>query len=523
LSNLKSTGDDLYLYNNQLVNVDALSKLETIGDDLRLDGNQLENINGLSSLKSVGRHFYLQANQLTNLDGLNSLASVGSNFNIERNELTNLDGLMNLTSLGGYLALRDNPGLIDISGVSNIVGGDGKILYINQNQYEVKANESLKFCNTAWDMHDPSGNILDEMSLVCDTAAGLTDIQKLRAVVDEKCSVSFSQFANNFDEDIGVYSGSLDCSYQQLNNDELSKFTLLNQITGSFSINDNNLTTLDGLSNLTSIGGYFYLQNNKIGDISGLSGLVSIDGNFDISNNSILDVDMLSGLTTISGELKIYLNSELSDIYGLSNIVGIDGKKIYIDSTEYDTKAALDAALCSAQWDIYNTTNNIDDDMSKLCEGYTYEPGKTDRLRDLLGKRCDIDSATFYGNFADDSGIYNGSIKCQELRDEEMQGFEGLLEVHGNFMIEESHITTVDELMRLKYVTGTFSIKNNIKLIDIGGLSNILGVDRQRLIVDDSSQYDVKADAEKDFCATSWDIYVDSDNIVDDMGIVCNE
>jgi hypothetical protein len=545
LSNLKSIGHDFHLYNNQLTNVDGLSSLATVGSNFRLDGNQLVNVNGLSSLRSVGYHFYLnnnqltnvnglssltnveqylylQTNQLTNLDGLSSLIKVGSSFNVESNQLTNLDGLTNLTSLGGYLALRGNPTLTDISGVSNIVGGNGQILYINQNQYEVKANENLKFCSTAWNLHDSSGDITDDMSLVCDASAGLTDVQKLRAMMEEKCSVSFSQFANNFDEDAGVYSGSVDCSHKQLNNDELIKFTPINQITGSLSINDNNLTKLDGLSNLTSIGGYFYLQNNKIEDISGLSGLVSVDGNFDISNNNMLDVDMLSNLTTISGELKIYLNSNLSDIYGLSNITGFDGKKIYIDTTDYTTKATLDAALCSAQWDIYNTTENIEDDMSKLCEGYIYESTDIDRLRDMLGKRCNIDSTTFYSNFADDSGIYNGNIKCQELTDEEMIGFKGLLEVHGNFAIEQSSVTTLDELIRLKNVTGTLSIWHNENLNDINGLANVLGVDNQKLIIDDTDQYDVKADSTKDFCATGWDIYDDTSNIENDMAKVCD-
>jgi len=315
----------------------------------------------------------------------------------------------------------------------------------------------------------------------------------------------------------------LDCSHKQLNNDELIKFTLLNQITGSLSINDNNLTKLDGLSNLTSIGGYFYLQNNKIEDISGLNGLISVDGNFDMSNNSMADVNMLSNLITISGELKIYFNSNLSDIYGLSNIVGLDGKKIYIDNTEYGVKADNSGSLCASRWDIYETIGNVSDDMSRLCNGYDYVPTNTDKLRDLLGKRCDIDSSVFYNSFAEDSGIYNGDIKCQSVTDEEMIDFAGLIEVHGSFAIEDSNITTVDELIRLKKVTGTLSIWNNPSLRDVDGISNILGVDNQKLIIDDTDQYDVKADNTKDFCMTNWDLYNGLTNIANDMGKICNQ
>jgi hypothetical protein len=161
LSNLKSVGYDFHLYNNQLINVDGLIKLSSVGSSFRLDNNQLTNVNGLNnltrvgyhlylnnnkltnvngliSLSSVGQYFYLQTNQLTNLDGLSSLTTVGSHFYLYTNQLTdidglsslvkvggnlhfggnqlnNLDSLVNLTNLGGYLAIKNNPDLIDIS------------------------------------------------------------------------------------------------------------------------------------------------------------------------------------------------------------------------------------------------------------------------------------------------------------------------------------------------------------------------------------------------------------------------
>ena len=49
----------------------------------------------------------------------------------------------------------------------------------------------------------------------------------------------------------------------------------------------------------------------------------------------------------------------------------------------------------------------------------------------------------------------------------------------------------------------------------------MLGVDGQKLIIDDTNQYDVKADETLDFCLTGWDIYGGSTNITDDMGRVC--
>jgi len=160
--------------------------------------------------------------------------------------------------------------------------------------------------------------------------------------------------------------------------------------------------------------------------------------------------------------------------------------------------------------------------MRKLCDGYSYVPSEADKLRDILGKRCDIDSLTFYNNFVEASGVYNGDISCGAVEDAEMIGFSGLLEVNGNFAIEDSNITSLDELIRLKSVTGTLSIQNNTELIDIGGLSNVLGVANKKLTIDDTDQYDVKADNTKDFCATNWDIYAGVNNISNDMTKVCS-
>ena len=159
--------------------------------------------------------------------------------------------------------------------------------------------------------------------------------------------------------------------------------------------------------------------------------------------------------------------------------------------------------------------------MCKLCDGYSYTPSNEDKLRDILGKRCSIDSLTFYSNFEESTGIYTGNINCTGVEDADMSGFAGLLEVDGNFAIEDSTITTVDELIRLKSVTGTLSIQNNAQLTDIHGLSNIVGTDGENLIIDDASQYSVKADENLEFCQIGRNIYTGTVNSVDDMTMVC--
>jgi len=486
LAKLKSVGRSLYLNNNSLSNIDGLSSLESVGTQFHLESNQLTHVNGLSSLRSVGNlfylqdnlldnvdglsalqtvgsHFYLYNNQLVNIDGLTSLSSVGGNFHISGNQVTNLDSLTNLTSVGGYVALYNNANLVDVSGIENVTGSAGKVMYITPNQYSTKAHYTSKLCAATWDLKDIDGDIDDNMTQVCSVDGTFNEYQALKTIMEQKCSVTSTQFASRFDEATGVYDTSLDCAYQELTDEDLSKFTILNEIQGSFSINDNNLTNLDGLSNLSSIGGYFYLYNNNITDISGLSSLTTVNGLFNISYNQMFNLDGLASLTTVQGIVKMYHNTNLDDISGLTNLVGVDGKKIYIDNTGYAVKADSVGSLCASRWDLYSTTGNIADDMRTLCDGYTYVASDADRLRDVLGKRCKIDSLTFYSNFVESTGTYNGNINCTALKDVEMSGFAGLLEVNGNFTVEDSNITTVEELIRLKSVTGTVSIQCNFK------------------------------------------------------------
>jgi len=85
----------------------------------------------------------------------------------------------------------------------------------------------------------------------------------------------------------------------------------------------------------------------------------------------MFDLDGLASLTTVQGVVKVYHNTNLNDIAGLTNLVGVDGKKIYIDPTEYSVKADSTGSLCASRWDLYDTTGNIADDMRRLCDGYT--------------------------------------------------------------------------------------------------------------------------------------------------------
>ena len=114
----------------------------------------------------------------------------------------------------------------------------------------------------------------------------------------------------NIDGDI------VDCS-----NKELVKLTedWLNVVyVEDLYIDDNYLTDISNLINLTQVDYVFQLQNNRLSNLHGLENLVKVYMIFDISHNILTNISALSNLTYVD-ILKMNYNS-LTSLQGLENL-----------------------------------------------------------------------------------------------------------------------------------------------------------------------------------------------------------
>lgn len=143
LRSLKSVGGSLNLQSNQLTNINGLKNLISIGSNLNLQLNQLTNIDGLTNLKSVGGHFFLNGLNLTNINGLINLKSVGGTLDLKNNQLTNVDALINLTNVD-YLDLSGLK-LIKLDGLANVQ--IGSYVYIDNTYTGPKLEKTTRFCS----------------------------------------------------------------------------------------------------------------------------------------------------------------------------------------------------------------------------------------------------------------------------------------------------------------------------------------------------------------------------------------
>lgn len=99
------------------------------------------------------------------------------------------------------------------------------------------------------------------------------------------------------------------------------------EIEGDVTISGSDITNLNGLSILTSIGGYLSIaQNDNLTSLTGLSGLTAIGSLVISSNAGLTSLIGLEGLTFIGGNLAIYNNDVMTNLTGLDNLISIGGK-----------------------------------------------------------------------------------------------------------------------------------------------------------------------------------------------------
>ena len=88
------------------------------------------------------------------------------------------------------------------------------------------------------------------------------------------------------------------------------------EIEGNVTIEGDEITNLNGLSNLTSIGGYLQISfNGLLENLNELNGIKSIGGDLNIyNNNQLTNLEGFNLLESIGGNLGIGFNSSLTGI-----------------------------------------------------------------------------------------------------------------------------------------------------------------------------------------------------------------
>lgn len=134
-------------------------------------------------------------------------------------------------------------------------------------------------------------------------------------------TVLATSFVFNFTTGL-IFDGTLSLTQELINNFKYTK------ITGNLLIhgfNDNSISNLNGLSNLSSVEGDIEIwTNHNLETLEGLESLTSIGGNLDIvENNTLKNLNGLEGIISIEGTLRLNNNDALISLEGISNLASI--------------------------------------------------------------------------------------------------------------------------------------------------------------------------------------------------------
>jgi len=352
LSSITSVGGNLIIIKNDLLtNLSGLNALSYVGGYLEIgdvgdEGNPvLSSLTGLENLTSTGEGMSIRFNPvLTSFDGLDNLEAVNGFLLIQVNDvLTDLNALSNLTTVGGDLSITSNPSLTSLSGLENINPGSIYNLLINRNPV-LSSCEVESVCNY---LASPTGTVfIFENGPGCENPAEIAI----------SCGTTFDCLPNGFyhfysQSYIDNFSaGFPNCTvlneYAVISGDNITNLNGLSQITsvdGDLWILGNPLLpNLSGLDNLSSVTGELQISGNPaLTDLSGLEGLISITENLIIGywypggNTVLSSLEGLNNLWVVGGEIEIEQNPALTSLAGLDNIMpgSIDGITISDNAT----------------------------------------------------------------------------------------------------------------------------------------------------------------------------------------------
>jgi hypothetical protein len=160
----------------------------------------------------------------------------------------------------------------------------------------------------------------------------------------------------------------------------LSTLTGLDNITsidGHLLIYFNSvLADLNGLNSVNSIGGALYIENNPaLNSLSSLESLNTIGSNFtrgfSIKNNNVLtNLNGLEQLTSLQGFMRINSNDALSSINGLENLASISGDLRIENNIALTSLAGLDS-ITGESITYLEIKNNIlltECDVQSICD-----------------------------------------------------------------------------------------------------------------------------------------------------------
>jgi hypothetical protein len=272
----------------------------------------LESLEGLNNVATVVLMVHINENEsLVSLLGLNNLNSIGDELFIWNNyTLENINSLENLTSIEGGLSIAGNSLLTSLTGLDNIEPASISGIDIFQNS-SLSSCDVQSICNY---LSSPYGPVT-----IYNNAEGCNSPPEIAS----SCGNTMPCLPyGNYYFDTQQKVNSFQADYQGCSD-----------LYGDVFIMNEDIDSLNGLSNITSISGDLVIFNTfGLTSLEGLDNLNSVGGDLYIggydnwpyhgeTNEHLNDISSLMNLKHIGHQLTVKYNPELPCLTGLDSII----------------------------------------------------------------------------------------------------------------------------------------------------------------------------------------------------------
>lgn len=258
---------------------------------------------------------------IIDLSGLKDIIEVAGNLSIKNNNaLNSLLGLHNITTTKS-LKINDNPILSSIAELRNI----RKI----RSGLEISENDALVNLNGLQNL-DTIGSKLQILENI-----NLKDITGLGGLIHTRGSSIIIEDNDKLESLKGLESADTISALSIKNNDALTDLDGLQNVTRMFGRlyigKNSNLKSLSKLKSLKYVGSDLEItENDMLSNLDGLYEITTIEGNVAISfNKTLVEINGLQNTTSIGKDLTITQNSALKSLEGFQNLTSI-GKSLTI-------------------------------------------------------------------------------------------------------------------------------------------------------------------------------------------------
>lgn len=480
-----------------LTSFTGLESLEYIGERLQIISvGNIQNFHPLSNLHTIRRGLHFSnISGVTDLSGFENANMNFSNSNITIEslpDLQDLTGLDNVTDIN-QISLNHNPSLSSLSGLENLtrIRGGGLRLSNLPELTDISALSSLNRIDGMLTIIN-TGSITDFMPLInlqqirgglyLDNVPGLVNLGGLHNVNIEYPESELIILNMPDLEDLSGLNGTTFLYYVYLSHNQalstligledlksvphgvylgynpnlstLNSLSRLEEIDdGGLSVIENiDLTSLEGLQNLTTVKGSLFISNmDGLTDLTGLSGLAEING-LNIQNNA--NLTSLTGLGELLKEdfwLSINNNESLADLSGLQHVEKLSS----ININQNQSLTSLDGL---------NNLNHITGDIS-------------------ISNNPMLHDISAFQNTGSIENLYlfnNGAL-------ESLNGFESLTTMRSLRIINNAQLNNIESLNNLSGELTRLEIDNNPSLTSLNGLENITKINGVTRIISNAS------------------------------------